>query len=160
MPKPGAVKRVRKRTSASLRRFLFRDDRLAAYRRDAKESLEKKFLHGSYRGASLPGSSCPYQSSCTGLTYCARTSPLPLLPSGPGGVCRIAPRRARHTDESTIGLGAPASRPALPAQHAQHAQHCPPGSAMRPTASRAATQELIPRSSARNRAATLAAEAS
>ena len=29
-------------------------------------------------------------------TCCARTSPLPLLPSGPGGVGGIAPRRARH----------------------------------------------------------------
>ena len=28
--------------------------------------------------------------------YCAHTSPLPLLPSGPGGVGGIASRRARH----------------------------------------------------------------
>ena len=31
-------------------------------------------------------------------TYCARTSPLPLLPSGPGGFGGIAPRRTRHTN--------------------------------------------------------------
>ena len=30
------------------------------------------------------------------VTYCARTSPLPLLPSGPGGVGGITSRRARH----------------------------------------------------------------
>jgi hypothetical protein len=29
-------------------------------------------------------------------TYCARTGPLPLLPSGPGGFGGIAPRRTRH----------------------------------------------------------------
>ena len=34
-------------------------------------------------------------------TCCARTSPLPLLPSGPGGVGGIAPRRARHMSYST-----------------------------------------------------------
>ncbi len=30
------------------------------------------------------------------VTYCARTSPLPLLPSGPGGVGGITSRRTRH----------------------------------------------------------------
>src|SRR6267142_6248957 len=30
------------------------------------------------------------------VTYCARTGPLPLLPSGPGGVGGIASRRTRH----------------------------------------------------------------
>ena len=30
------------------------------------------------------------------VTYCAHTSPLPLLPSGPGGVGGIVSRRARH----------------------------------------------------------------
>ena len=34
--------------------------------------------------------------------YCARTSPLPLLPSGPGGVGGITSRRTRHTYKSTI----------------------------------------------------------
>src|ERR1700739_1219228 len=34
-------------------------------------------------------------------TYCARTGPLPLLPSGPGGVGGIAPRRTRHTPNDT-----------------------------------------------------------
>jgi hypothetical protein len=36
-------------------------------------------------------------------TYCARTGPLPLLPSGPGGVSGIAPRRTRHMiHDSTV----------------------------------------------------------
>src|SRR5580692_1637087 len=30
------------------------------------------------------------------VTYCARTSPLPLLPSGPGGIGGITSRRTRH----------------------------------------------------------------
>ena len=30
------------------------------------------------------------------VTYCTRTSPLPLLPSGPGGVGGITSRRTRH----------------------------------------------------------------
>ncbi len=30
------------------------------------------------------------------VTHCARTDPLPLLPSGPGGVGGVAPRRTRH----------------------------------------------------------------
>jgi len=30
------------------------------------------------------------------VTYCARTSPLPLLPSGPGGFGGITSRRTRH----------------------------------------------------------------
>src|ERR1700761_8908655 len=34
-------------------------------------------------------------------TYCARTGPLPLLPSGPGGVGGIAPRRTRHIGNDT-----------------------------------------------------------
>src|SRR5665213_1976491 len=33
---------------------------------------------------------------CTGFPYCARDGPLPLLPSGPGGVGGIASRRTRH----------------------------------------------------------------
>ncbi len=37
------------------------------------------------------------------VTYCARTSPLPLLPSGPGGVGGITSRRTRHRLQSTIG---------------------------------------------------------
>ena len=36
------------------------------------------------------------------VTYCARTSPLPLLPSGPGGFGGIAPRRARHIGNDSI----------------------------------------------------------
>src|SRR6202789_3945195 len=35
-------------------------------------------------------------------TYCARTDPLPLLPSGPGGV---ASRRTRHSLMISPGLG-------------------------------------------------------
>ena len=31
------------------------------------------------------------------VTHCARTSPLPLLPSGPGGVGGITSRRTRHS---------------------------------------------------------------
>jgi len=30
------------------------------------------------------------------VAYCTRTSPLPLLPSGPGGVGGIASRRTRY----------------------------------------------------------------
>ena len=30
------------------------------------------------------------------VTYCTRTSPLPLLPSGPGGIGGITSRRTRH----------------------------------------------------------------
>jgi len=36
-------------------------------------------------------------------TYCAHTSPLPLLPSGPGGVGGIESRRTRHIpNDSTL----------------------------------------------------------
>ncbi len=35
-------------------------------------------------------------------TYCARTSPLPLLPSGPGGVGGITSRRTRHICDDSI----------------------------------------------------------
>src|ERR1700687_1695584 len=42
-------------------------------------------------------------------TYCAHTSPLPLLPSGPGGVGGITSRRTRHMSYSSIPI--PTSRP-------------------------------------------------
>jgi len=32
-------------------------------------------------------------------TYCARNDPLPLLPSGPGGVGGITSRRTRHENQ-------------------------------------------------------------
>src|SRR3984885_11784105 len=38
-------------------------------------------------------------------TYCARTDPLPLLPSGPGGVGGVASRRTRHPLIISPGLG-------------------------------------------------------
>src|SRR5579864_2562753 len=41
-------------------------------------------------------------------TYCARNDPLPLLPSGPGGVGGITSRRTRHC--SIL----PSSQPCLP----------------------------------------------
>jgi hypothetical protein len=44
-------------------------------------------------------------------TYCAHTSPLPLLPSGPGGVGGITSRRTRHKTNHTIANG-PANHPA------------------------------------------------
>jgi Uma2 family endonuclease len=47
-------------------------------------------------------------------TCCARTSPLPLLPSGPGGVGGIAPRRARHMFDSITCGGAIRRRCRLP----------------------------------------------
>ena len=34
-------------------------------------------------------------------TYCARNDPLPLLPSGPGGVGGITSRRTRHRNQFT-----------------------------------------------------------
>jgi len=40
-------------------------------------------------------------------TYCAHTSPLPLLPSGPGGIGGIESRRTRHITNDTTWRGAP-----------------------------------------------------
>ena len=39
------------------------------------------------------------------VTHCARTDPLPLLPSGPGGVGGVAPRRTRHCSSLTEAKG-------------------------------------------------------
>jgi hypothetical protein len=45
-------------------------------------------------------------------TYCARSCPLPLLPSGPGGVGGITSRRTRHNKILTLegyAMGSPAA---------------------------------------------------
>lgn len=49
----------------------------------------------AFRGRSRQRPGLLKGKRCTGLTYCARVCPLPLLPSGPGGVYRFTPRAAR-----------------------------------------------------------------
>ena len=46
------------------------------------------------------------------VAYCARTSPLPLLPSGPGGVGGITSRRTRHL--LILAPAAPLQKPRSP----------------------------------------------
>jgi hypothetical protein len=65
----------------------------------------------------LPSFNCQGKLNMRRATHCARNYPLPLLPSGPGGVGGITSRRTRHTYKSTIAsppLHTPASQSESP----------------------------------------------
>jgi hypothetical protein len=52
-----------------------------------------------------PGKGCGeevFGGKCTGFPYCAHIDPLPLLPSGPGGVGGNTSRRTRHMIDFSI----------------------------------------------------------
>ena len=70
---------------------------MAPLYRGADVGDRQEETRGCLRGGSVEFSG----GKCTGFPYCAHIGPLPLLPSGPGGVGGNMSRRTRHKIEFT-----------------------------------------------------------